>query len=65
MEEQRKMEKVWRGLLVEKLLKALSPLLYEGVIKYPVIPSKGKLPDQRFSWEGWDYHLRKSNIKQV
>lgn len=54
------MEKVnkKRGLLVEKLLQALSPLLNKSVIKYPIIPSKRQLPEQSFSWKWWDDHLR-------
>lgn len=49
--------KMRKGLLVEKLLQTLPPLLNEGVIKYPIIPSKRKLPDESFSWERRDDHL--------
>lgn len=46
------------GLLVEELLQALSSLLDEIVIKYPIIPPEWKLPHQSFSWERWNDHLR-------
>lgn len=47
-----------KGLLVEKLLQALPPLLDEIFLKYPIVPPKGKLSEQSFSWERWDDHLR-------
>lgn len=49
---------MWKGLLIEKLLQALSPLLDEIFIKYSIISPKWKLPKQSFSWKRWDDHLR-------
>lgn len=48
---------MWTGLLVEKLLQTMSPLLNERVIEYPIIPSERKLPEKSFSWERGDDHL--------
>lgn len=63
------MVEIWlrRGLLVEELLQALPPLLDEILLKYPVIPPKRKLPEQRFSRERRDDHLeweRRRNKQQ-
>lgn len=51
------------NLLVEKLFQALSPLLYELIIKYSVVTSEGELPDQSFSGERWDHHLQQGMKK--
>lgn len=59
--------KMWgmqAGLLVEKLLQTLSPLLDERVVKYAIIPSERKLPEKSFSRERWHDHLRFSNRKE-
>lgn len=48
-------------LLVEKLFQALSSVLDELIIEYPVVASEGELSDQSFSGEGRDDHLHQQN----
>lgn len=52
---------MWTGLLVEKLLQTVPPLLDERVIKYAIVSSERKLPEKSFSWERWNDHLRKQS----
>ena len=64
MGERIKTAEMWTGLLVEKLLQTLPPLLDERVIKYAIVPSKWKLTEKSFSWERRYDHLRNTEHRR-